>query len=90
MMHRLVLVLAAVAACAVAAAARPHGAPRPETLSLPLHRHHQQRHPAPRGYAAANGSIPAYGDIWPVAIYWSFVHIGTPPLAFPVAIDSGR
>jgi len=37
-----------------------------------------------------NGSsIPANGDVWPTAIYWTMVQIGTPPLDFPVAIDSG-
>ena len=37
-----------------------------------------------------NGSsIPAGGAVWPTAIYWSTVQIGTPPLDFPVAIDSG-
>jgi len=37
-----------------------------------------------------NGSsIPAGGAVWPTAIYWSTVQIGTPPKDFPVAIDSG-
>merc|ERR1719377_352807 len=37
-----------------------------------------------------NGSsIPAGGAVWPTAIYWSKVQIGTPPKDFPVAIDSG-
>ena len=27
--------------------------------------------------------------MWPVAIYWISLNIGTPPKAFPVAIDSG-
>mmetsp|Transcript_15712 Transcript_15712/g.38754 ORF Transcript_15712/g.38754 Transcript_15712/m.38754 type:complete len:424 (+) Transcript_15712:41-1312(+) len=29
------------------------------------------------------------GSIWPVAIYWTKIAIGTPPKMFPVAIDSG-
>jgi len=37
-----------------------------------------------------NGSsIPAGGAVWPTAIYWSLVQVGTPPQDFPVAIDSG-
>ena len=37
-----------------------------------------------------NGSsIPAGGAVWPTAIYWSTVSVGTPPQKFPVAIDSG-
>lgn len=32
---------------------------------------------------------PVGGDIWPVAIYWCFVGLGTPAVQFPVAIDSG-
>ena len=39
---------------------------------------------------AGNGSsIPANGAVWPTAIFWSTVQIGTPPVDFPVAIDSG-
>jgi hypothetical protein len=39
---------------------------------------------------SGNGSnIPAGGDVWPVAIFWVFIQIGTPPQDFPVAIDSG-
>ena len=37
-----------------------------------------------------NGSsIPAGGAIWPTAIYWTTVQVGTPPVDFPVCIDSG-
>jgi hypothetical protein len=37
-----------------------------------------------------NGSsIPANGAVWPTAIYWCNVEVGTPPQSFPVAIDSG-
>jgi len=37
-----------------------------------------------------NGSsIPANGAVWPTAIYWSTVQVGTPPKDFPVALDSG-
>jgi hypothetical protein len=34
-------------------------------------------------------SIPTWGDVFPVAIYWVFVDVGTPPVQFPVAIDTG-
>mmetsp|Transcript_68236 Transcript_68236/g.108276 ORF Transcript_68236/g.108276 Transcript_68236/m.108276 type:complete len:405 (+) Transcript_68236:35-1249(+) len=37
-----------------------------------------------------NGSsIPAGGAVWPTAIYWTTIQIGTPAQDFPVAIDSG-
>eukprot|EP00729_Bicosta_minor_P005835 gene5835-87_t len=42
------------------------------------------------GILGGNGSsIPAGGDVWPTAIYYTTVQIGTPPQDFPVAIDSG-
>jgi len=42
------------------------------------------------GLLGGNGSsIPAGGNVWPTAIYWTTVQIGTPPQDFPVAIDSG-
>ena len=38
----------------------------------------------------SNGSsIPAGGAVWPTAIYFTEVQVGTPPKTFPVAIDSG-
>jgi len=40
--------------------------------------------------APDNGtSIPAGGAVWPTAIYWSLVQVGTPPIDVPAAIDSG-
>jgi hypothetical protein len=37
-----------------------------------------------------NGSsIPANGAVWPTAIYYTTVQVGTPPVDFPVCIDSG-
>jgi hypothetical protein len=43
-----------------------------------------------RHSAASNGSsIPAGGAVWPTAIYWVYVQIGSPPHDFPAAIDSG-
>ena len=50
-------------------------------------------HSPPRSRVAArngNGtSIPANGAVWPTAIYWTMLQVGTPPQAFPAAIDSG-
>eukprot|EP01126_Amoeba_proteus_P012892 TRINITY_DN1535_c0_g1_i4.p1 TRINITY_DN1535_c0_g1~~TRINITY_DN1535_c0_g1_i4.p1 ORF type:complete len:446 (-),score=86.50 TRINITY_DN1535_c0_g1_i4:108-1445(-) len=34
-------------------------------------------------------SFPTGGDVWPVAIYWTYLLVGTPPLPYPVAIDTG-
>ena len=34
-------------------------------------------------------SVPAGGAVWPTAIYWAMVQVGTPPQSFPAAIDSG-
>eukprot|EP01051_Picozoa_sp_SAG22_P001136 SAG22_NODE_41_length_25488_cov_6.133719_11_plen_294_part_00 len=33
--------------------------------------------------------LPTGGNVWPVAIYWIYVSVGTPPQRFPVALDSG-
>ena len=33
-------------------------------------------------------AIPVGGDVWPVAIYWVEIAVGTPPRRFPVAIDT--
>ena len=33
--------------------------------------------------------VPVNGDVWPVAIFWSVLQVGNPPVSFPVAIDSG-
>ena len=35
------------------------------------------------------GSDPMGGNIWPVAIYWVEIEVGTPPSTFPVAVDTG-
>jgi hypothetical protein len=32
---------------------------------------------------------PANGNVWPIAVYWTFLEVGTPPVRFPVSIDSG-
>ena len=59
--------------------------------SLGLGKHIALRGPTSRFHAkATNGSsIPTGGAIWPTAIYWALVQIGTPPQDFPAAIDSG-
>ena len=36
-----------------------------------------------------SSSIPAGGAVWPTAIFWAMVQVGTPPQDFPAAIDSG-
>jgi len=63
------------------------GAPR----SLHLGTQHIHSPPRSRVHSIlTNGSsIPAGGAVWPTAIYWSTVEVGTPPVSFPVAIDSG-
>jgi len=33
--------------------------------------------------------IPAGGNVWPVAIYWVEVQVGSPPVSHPAAVDSG-
>jgi len=65
--------------------------------SIPMH--HATRGEGPFFYGVhasqklqqpGNGSdVPTGGAVWPTAIYWTMVEIGTPPLLFPVAIDSG-
>ena len=39
--------------------------------------------------AKGNHSFPTGGSVWPTAIYWTTIEVGTPPQKFPVAIDSG-
>ena len=59
--------------------------------TVPLNKH--QVHSGPRSRLHSlltNGSsIPANGAVWPTAIYWCEVQVGTPPVSFPVCIDSG-
>eukprot|EP00041_Stephanoeca_diplocostata_P031233 m.968662 g.968662 ORF g.968662 m.968662 type:complete len:498 (-) comp23918_c0_seq1:2325-3818(-) len=45
----------------------------------------QDRH----GVSDAVPTLPVGGDIWPIAIFWAYVDVGTPTQRFPVAIDSG-
>jgi len=52
-----------------------------------LHLKSRTAHSPPRSRIHSlltNGSsIPAGGAVWPTAIYWSFVEVGTPPVSFP-------
>ena len=60
--------------------------------TLPLHAHFVDSGPRSRAYSllSPNGSsIPADGAVWPTGIYWTTVQVGTPPVNFPVCIDSG-
>jgi len=59
--------------------------------SVTLQKHFVDSGPRSRFLSApGNGSsIPANGSVWPTAIYWSMVQVGTPPQDYPVAIDSG-
>jgi len=59
---------------------------------LPLQRHIVDSPPKSgllRTLRGNGSSIPAGGAVWPTAIYWTMVQVGTPPKDFPVAIDSG-
>ena len=62
-----------------------------QTATLRLSKHVVDSPPRSRLHALlTNGSsIPAGGSVWPTAIYWTTVQVGTPPKDFPVAIDSG-
>ena len=62
-----------------------------QTATLRLSKHVVDSPPRSRVHALlTNGSsIPAGGSVWPTAIYWTTVQVGTPPKDFPVAIDSG-
>eukprot|EP00947_MAST-08B_sp_MAST-8B-sp1_P003652 g3652.t1 len=61
------------------------------TATLRLSKHYTHRGPTSRFLeSGGNGSsIPANGAVWPTAIYWTTVQVGTPAQDFPVAIDSG-
>jgi len=69
-----------------------------EVISMSMHKHHKKG--LTRGVSrkvaqylksdpSSGQSIPTWGDVFPVAIYWVFVDVGTPPVQFPVAIDTG-
>jgi hypothetical protein len=66
--------------------------PRLEGHSVPLSKLTSQGVPAAlrSNNGGPNGSsFPTGGNVWPVAIYWITIEVGTPPKPFPVAIDSG-
>ena len=60
-------------------------------VTLPMHKHTIDSGPRSALFTQlTNGSsIPAGGAVWPTAIYWTTVQVGTPAVDFPVAIDSG-
>jgi len=77
-----------LAAVAMAVAVVDAGA----VFTMPMHKKMTMKPPHSRVAAMLGGngsSIPADGSVWPTAIYWCFAQVGTPPVSFPVAIDSG-
>jgi len=68
-----------------------------EGFSVSMQRHHQMgisrtfsRRLNEKMKLNSNGSsVPAWGDVFPIAIYWVFIDVGTPPIKFPVALDTG-
>lgn len=62
-------------------------------VSIPVFKKHSQKpfmsNIQRHMFRSSNHSIPAGGSIWPTAIFWVKVEVGTPPVSFPVAIDSG-
>ena len=79
------------ALCAVALSTLAGAAPvHPQGHSVSLSKHHSVGITTTQRLAATNGTnLPTGGNVWPVAIYWVEVGVGTPPVHFPVAIDSG-
>jgi len=45
--------------------------------------------PMNKHLSSSGSNLPVGGDVWPVAIYWCDVQVGTPPVSFPVAMDTG-
>lgn len=70
-------------------ASAPTSSPGVHSLHLKSHTVHSPPRSRIHALLTNGSSIPAGGAIWPTAIYWSFVEVGTPPVSFPVAIDSG-
>ena len=72
------------------------GMNKPKFHTLPIHLHHMKTKP---GYIHSSvvrqlmskdsHNFPQGGNIWPVAIYWTFINVGSPPVQFPVNVDSG-
>jgi len=60
---------------------------RPHAIPLHAHRVHQPAHS--KVLTALNGDIPADGAIFPTAMYYAFVQVGSPPHDFAVGLDSG-
>ena len=61
----------------------------PRTVHVGTHIIHSPPRSRVHSRLTNGSSIPAGGAVWPTAIYWSTVSIGTPGVNFPVAIDSG-
>eukprot|EP01061_Rhynchopus_euleeides_P034454 TRINITY_DN58269_c0_g1_i1.p2 TRINITY_DN58269_c0_g1~~TRINITY_DN58269_c0_g1_i1.p2 ORF type:complete len:429 (+),score=160.78 TRINITY_DN58269_c0_g1_i1:37-1323(+) len=82
------LPLAALAAlCSVAAGAHVTSN-NVVVMDMQASVHHQHREIVYQ-HREKLGSDPMGGNIWPVAIYWVYIEVGTPPRKFPVAIDTG-
>ena len=72
------------------------GMNKPKFHTLPIHLHHMKTKP---GYIHSSvvrqlmskdsHNFPQGGNIWPVAIYWTFINVGSPPVQFPVNVDNG-
>lgn len=58
----------------------------PGVHSMPVHK---TRKLAFDHTALQGNDYPTGGSIWPVGIFWVEIEVGTPPVKFPVAIDSG-
>merc|ERR1712216_101045 len=85
-----VYALCHLACVSLALPAAPQARETSSFTTVPLSKHITLSPPRSRFLSTHNGSsIPAGGAVWPTAIYWSTVQIGTPPKDFPVAIDSG-
>lgn len=64
----------------------PLAAAAPHVLPLGAHREHR---PARTSLKGVGPDIPADGAIFPTAMYYATVQVGTPPRDFAVGLDSG-
>jgi hypothetical protein len=51
---------------------------------MPNYKNYQRR-----AKEAGVPSLPVWGNVWPVAIYWTYIRVGTPLQKYPVALDTG-
>lgn len=71
-------------------AAMLHLAAAGDHVSMPMKKAHQVLNRRPLWASNGNSSnIPMGGSTWPTAIFWVEISVGTPPVYFPVAVDSG-